>query len=152
THRQLQPAVEVLALPGVERQVVAADGRAPPLVADQRFITEARKMLGQLLDAMLDVLGQFETVLRVQAAKLFLAPGGFGPRSRRDVMRSLPALDRSFQPLVEIHHASGFDSCGASSGPSDFNSKNCFKSPNVRRGSLPDFMALVKGTSGLGLG
>ena len=45
-------------------------------------------------------------------------------------------------------------STGGSAGGSsaDFDSKNCFKSPNVRSGSLPVFMAFVSGFGGpLGL-
>ena len=52
--------------------------------------------------------------------------------------------------------ADQFSDCGAlvppSAGSSGFNSKNCFKSPKVRKGALPAFISLVNGTSGFGLG
>jgi hypothetical protein len=50
--------------------------------------------------------------------------------------------DAAYVPVVPS--SSGVISC--------FIAKNCFRSPNVRNGALPSCMALVKGTTGLGLG
>jgi hypothetical protein len=41
---------------------------------------------------------------------------------------------------------------GSSVGSSVFRSKNCLRSPNVRRGSLPFFIDSVSGTGGFGFG
>ncbi|MBI3464150.1 MAG: PQQ-binding-like beta-propeller repeat protein [Planctomycetes bacterium] len=55
--RHLQPAEQVLPPPAaVQTQVVAADGRAPTAVADDRLVAEPRKVIGQPAKALLDML------------------------------------------------------------------------------------------------
>ena len=87
----------------LDPHVVAADGRPPAALADDRLQLEAGELVGHLGQATLDALAQFEAVLRVQELQLFFVELAiaFGPRLF--VARPLAPLDRLLQPLLKIH-------------------------------------------------
>jgi len=57
-----QPAEEVASLAGFDREVVSPDRGAPALVVDDGLDMEAREIVGQLVEALLNVLGQPQAV------------------------------------------------------------------------------------------
>lgn len=98
-----QPAEQVVASTGVERQVVAADGGAPALVVDDGLEFKTREIIAKLLEAPFDVVGQIAAVLRVQTFAFFFAHR-LGSRFRRfGIACLLATLGRAVQSFFEIH-------------------------------------------------
>lgn len=78
--QHLQAAEQVGPLAAGHRQVVAGDGRAPAAFVDDGLALEAGEVVGQLGEALLDVLGQRQPQPAVQPLALLLAErlGGLG--------------------------------------------------------------------------
>src|SRR5689334_16316767 len=102
-HDHLQSAEIIFAPAAANRQVVAADSGAPTAWAHDGLVTEAREMLWQLPQALLDVLGKFQPILRVQPLELFLADRRFSLRASLRVLSPLAALNRPLESLVKVH-------------------------------------------------
>ena len=60
-------------------------------------------MLRQLPQALFDMLGKLQPILRVQSLEFFLADRGFGLCSSLRILSFLAALDRPFESLVKVH-------------------------------------------------
>src|SRR5690606_40077078 len=66
-------AVVVLAAANDHAQIIAVAGGAPAPVAKDGFKPEAGKVVGQPLDTLLNMLRQFQPVLRVELLAFFFA-------------------------------------------------------------------------------
>ena len=152
-HHQLQPA-EGIASPAAAGQlhVVATDGGAPTPIAHDRLELKTGEVLRQLRQAALDVFRELKAILRVQPLALLLAQGLLGLGAALRLGRAGAALDGSLQALLKVHRRHFSPSVTGVSGPSGFKSKNCFRSPKVRSGSFPFFIASVIGIKGFGFG
>ena len=104
TDQHFKSAVEILGpAAGLSVEIVTADFRSPAVVTHQSLKAETGEMMGQLLQAVFDMVGQIDPAPGVKRLQLFLTHGLLSFLSDPDVAILLPANDRFFQTLLEIH-------------------------------------------------
>lgn len=111
-HRDFQAAVSARAT-RAGLKVIAKAGPAPTAIAEDRFVAKAGKKVGEPANAVFDVVGQSQPMLRMQAAEFFfgqLFGAGFGRGIRAT---AVAPFNRLSQSVVETHvvivasHAAG---------------------------------------------
>jgi hypothetical protein len=107
-----QPAEQVFAAAAHNRQVVAPHGAAQAALVGNVLVVESREVLGQLLEARLDVLVEREAVVAVQPAALLFAERLGGLFAHLGVAGLLAAMGGPLQSFAKVHAAMVRDASG----------------------------------------